>query len=153
MHPLFRIPRLAIPDSRIPVFTAAIHQATGHLTRAAEALGMKRIYLKAIVSSCPRLQADLEQVVESLVANAETMLRRAVKDKKPWAICFVLSHPGRSRGFGRPVRPKVSPGCGTGLESSPVAPQPDEQENQRSAAGHFQPGGSSGKMKLGVRLR
>jgi hypothetical protein len=72
---------------------------------------MKRIYLKAIVSSCPRLQAELEQVVESLV-DAETMLRRAVKDKKPWAICFVLSHLGRSRGFGRPARPNVRTGGG-----------------------------------------
>jgi hypothetical protein len=53
----------------IPALTAAIHLAKGHLTRAAEALGLTRVKLKTIISICPHLQGELEQAIETPVTT------------------------------------------------------------------------------------
>jgi SEC-C motif len=116
-----------IPPTLLTAFASAVQHFKGHLTLTAIALRMTRAQLKAIVGMCPRMQAELGQVRESLVDIAELMLQAAIREKKSWAVCFSLNTLGRKLGFGPPARTKMSGGSGRVGEGSaePTAPIAD----------------------------
>jgi SEC-C motif len=120
------ISQLRIPDSLLPI-RDALEQAMGHVTRAAQALGTTRAEVKKAIADCPSLQMVLFHARESLIDYAETALRSAAHDKKPWAIMFTLSTLGRDRGYGRPA--KRAPGARGKKASIPEPAQPKSSRN------------------------
>ncbi len=121
----FSVANPEIPPAILSSFAAAVHVFKGHLTLTAKALGMTRPALKALIASCPRMQAERAQVTESLVDIAECMLGAAIQEKKPWAVTFALNTLGRKCGFGPPAKPKrrraSTAGEGSAEPTAPVA--------------------------------
>ena len=82
----------------------------GNVGRAAEKLGVTRAELMEYLTRRPDVQTAVGDVREELVDHAESALRVAISDKKPWAIRFALKTLGRSPGYSE--NPKDEPGRG-----------------------------------------
>ncbi len=115
----------------------ALEQAKGHVAHGAKALGVPRAYVRKVIELRPNLQMVLFQEREKLADRAEGVLRDAVKDKKPWAIIFVLNTLGRDQGFGRPAKPskraRLMANAFTATTSDELAAAGSEPLNQLSA--------------------
>jgi len=95
--------RLNPDDPLIPV-VKALHDAKGHVTRAASTIGKSRSALQRLIAESPALQMSIFQEREALVDHAETALRKAIDARRPWAVMFTLSTLRRDAGFGRPAK-------------------------------------------------
>ncbi len=115
---LAHLPEAAVAD--------ALEQAKGHVAQAAKALGVPRAYVRKVIRLRPNLQMALFQEREKLADRAEYVLRDAVKEKKPWAIVFVLNTLGRSQGFGRPAKPSRRARLMANAFPTPIGPNADE---------------------------
>ena len=87
------------PCSDQAAISAAIVKKCGHLWFAAADLGWTRGRLKEHIAGEPVLQAVLANLIEELIDLAETGLRFALHDKKPWAICFIVRRRGPRLAF------------------------------------------------------
>lgn len=77
----------------------AIEKTRGNFSAIARILGITRPAVSQRVKRDPALQALVAEAREKLLDSAEAGLAQAVRAKKPWAIKFVLSTVGRSRGY------------------------------------------------------
>ena len=79
----------------------------GNVGCAAEKLGVTRAELMEYLTRRPDVQTAVGDVREELVDHAESALRVAISDKKPWAIRFALKTLGRLCGYSE--NPKDEP--------------------------------------------
>src|SRR5207248_8008484 len=80
------------PPHTLPLHDALpismLESTKGHLTFAAAKLGVTRSQLAGYVERRPPLQTVLHDLREELIDNAESVLRIAIAEKKPWAVKF-----------------------------------------------------------------
>lgn len=77
----------------------AIGKYNGNLAAVARHLNVDRHTVKAFIDQRPTLQQALLNTREGFLDEAESSLYQAVKQRKPWAVCFVLKTLGKSRGY------------------------------------------------------
>jgi Bacterial regulatory protein, Fis family len=87
--------------------TLAKHR--GNLSRAAKQLGVSRSELKEYLTEELDLETVAADLREELIDEAESSLRGAMRNKKPWAIKFRLQQFSQGRGYSKYPRPPANP--------------------------------------------
>lgn len=90
------------------VVEAALRLAKGNLAAVAERLGVGRGELAQCVAHRAKLLAIVDDAREAIIDHAESALRAAVANEKPWAIRFSLTLLGARREL-RHATPKIGP--------------------------------------------
>ena len=78
---------------------AGLERAKGNVGLAAAQLGVRRDELWDCILKWPLLPVLLDNLRETMVDDAEALLREALGWGRPWAVAFVLKTIGRDRGF------------------------------------------------------
>ena len=81
----------------------AIVAADGILCEAAEILGVTRHAMHSHVKRFPDLRDEVDAAREAMIDKAEIGLRAALNRKEAWAIKFVLSRLGKTRGYSQKI--------------------------------------------------
>jgi len=103
---------------------AAIQQAKGNLTKAAEALGIGRATLYRYVNSKLTIKAALDEARESLIDTAENKLADEIEKGNMTAIIFFLKTQGKKRGYVE--RQEITGEDGKPLPISIINADPDD---------------------------
>lgn len=83
----------------IPTIAAALWEAYGIVSAAAEILGIARVSLHRRIAKSAKLQDALADARERLVDRAETGLVDGIHRGEQWAITLALKTLGKSRGY------------------------------------------------------
>ena len=90
---------------------SALKLAEGNISSAAALLGVRRDQLWDFMLRGTMLLIILENMREELLDKAEQLLRKAVREGKGWAVCFLLKTLGKERGY------STAPAGGAGLKN------------------------------------
>lgn len=86
----------------------ALVSSRGKITQAATMLGIAYATLKRAIDKSPLLQGTLDEIRESTLDAAETILeKRALADEDGSALAFLLKTQGKDRGYGDELTVKV----------------------------------------------
>lgn len=77
----------------------AIRKTGGIVSDTAKAIGVGRNTLYVWFREYPELKEAVADARDSFVDLAESKLMKAVREEKPYAICFALKCLGKSRGY------------------------------------------------------
>lgn len=90
-----------MPPAKYSVAQAenALIKNYGNVSAAARALGVSHASLFYNIKKKKRLQKARVEARETTLDLAEHGLLKAVRDEKPWAICFMLKCQGKHRGW------------------------------------------------------
>jgi len=86
-------------DLTVEACADALRERRGHITLAADKLGVKYETLRKRVDRSPTLQAIISEFQTRRVDNAELALDAAVLRGEPWAVALVLKTLGKGRGY------------------------------------------------------
>lgn len=86
-------------DLTVEACADALRERRGHITLAADKLGVKYETLRKRVDRSPTLQAIMAEFQTRRVDNAELALDAAVLRGEPWAVSMVLKTLGKGRGY------------------------------------------------------
>jgi hypothetical protein len=85
-----------VPDEELKL---ALAFCLGNFAETGRRVGLTREAVRLRVKSSPELQAVVREGRDVALDVAESRLIKAVKAGKPWAVRFILSTWGKSRGF------------------------------------------------------
>jgi hypothetical protein len=85
----------------------AIQRMRGNIWAAARAFRVSRTAIQHRIHADLEMQQILTDEREALCDDAETALVAATRDRKPWAICYLLDTIGKDRGWRcNPITPQ-----------------------------------------------